>query len=448
VKKIIGFLILTVLALTFACAPPPADKADVSFRPIRERAEIISKLNTDRVNRLLLPTMRRHGIDCWVIMSREFNKDFVQTYIEDTIENKPGGHRNAYIFYDDGSDTVRRVALGTHLPHYSKLWDKSVSYHRGEGENGPSLAPILKETIEKINPKKIAVNQSRTIPMCDGLTVEMKKFLVESIGPKYAARLVSAEPLIVDFLDTRMPEEREYFREAAELSKYLHQDILSSDLITPGETTIGDLRWHLLNRMDELHLTTWYFNGLRVIREGEAERLDAESTVIQPGDLINNDIGVVYMNFHTDFKGTGYVLKPGENEVPAGLKQAFANSLRVQDAIFEVSRPGDIGHTIVAEAENLCREWGIEGVVYCHSTGIPGHGIGSSMCKNWPDRYGVRPTFPLRLGSYYAIESHAFSVIPEWGGQKISIPTEEDAYLTEDGFVYAVPRQEEIWLIR
>jgi len=163
-KKIIGFLVLTALALTFACAPPPADKADVSFRPIRERAEIISKLNTDRVNRLLLPTMRRHGIDCWVIMSREFNKDFVQTYIEDTIENKPGGHRNAYIFYDDGSDTVRRVALGTHLPHYSKLWDKSVSYHRGEGENGPSLAPILKETIEKINPKKIAVNQSRTSP--------------------------------------------------------------------------------------------------------------------------------------------------------------------------------------------------------------------------------------------------------------------------------------------
>ena len=108
----------------------------------------------------------------------------------------------------------------------------------------------------------------------------------------------------------------------------------------------------------------------------------------------------------------------------------------------------DLAEKLDVEAEKLCKEWGIDGSVYCHSTGIPGHGIGASILNNWPDRYGVRATYPLRLGAYYAIESHAISPVPEWGGQRISIATEEDAYLTKDGFAYFVPRQERIILIK
>jgi methionine aminopeptidase len=54
-----------------------------------------------------------------------------------------------------------------------------------------------------------------------------------------------------------------------------------------------------------------------------------DHTVIQPGDIVNNDIGIVYMGFHTDYKGTGYVLRPGETEPPKGLQEAFQNSLRL-----------------------------------------------------------------------------------------------------------------------
>jgi Xaa-Pro aminopeptidase len=400
------------------------------------------------VETLLLPAMRKAGIDCWIIMSREFNKDFVLQYMEDNLENMPGGHRNAYVFFDDGSDSLKKILIGTHLPRSSKLWDKMISYHRGEGDEGPSLRPYLRDIIKELDPQKIGINQSRTIPMCDGLTVEMKKFLVESIGLKYAERLVSAEHMIVDFLDTRLTEEWTYFKEAAELSKGIHHEILSRKVITPGKTTLGDIRWYIYDRLTQLQIGTWYFHGLRVIREGSAGRLDDDSVVIQPGDIVNNDIGIVYMNLHTDYKGVGYVLRPGEEEPPEGLQKALQNSLRVQDAIFEVSKPGKIGYELDVEAESLCRQWGIQGSVYCHSTGLAGHGIGASILNNWPDRYGIRATFPLRLGAYYAIESHAVSTVPEWGGQAISIATEEDAFLTEDGFAYFVPRQEKFILIK
>jgi Xaa-Pro dipeptidase len=438
------FLIFLIAAANLLAEP----SQEVKLRPLKERAGIISELNKKRVQTLLLPAMRKAGIDCWLILSREFNKDFVLQYIEDNLENTPGGHRNAYIFFDDGTDRLQKILIGTHLPRSSEIWDKMISYHSGEGEDGPSLKPYLQSTIRELDPKKIGVNQSRTIPMCDGLTVEMKKFLVESIGAKYAKRLISAESMIVDFLDTRLPEELQYFEEAAELSKMIHEEVLSRDVITPGKTTLGDIRWYIYDRLTQLQIGTWYFHGLRVIREGSEGRLEEDSVVIQHGDIVNNDIGIVYMNLHTDYKGVGYVPKPGETEPPLGLQKAHQNSLRVQDAILAVSKPGKIGYKLDMEAENLCKEWGIEGSVYCHSTGIAGHGIGASILNNWPDRYGIRAAYPLRLGAYYAIESHAVSSVPEWGGQTVSITTEEDAYLAEYGFKFVVPRQEKIILIK
>ena len=72
--------------------------------------------------------------------------------------------------------------------------------------------------------------------MCDGLTNAMKEFLVESIGSEYEKRLVSAEGMIVDFLDTRLPEELDYFREAAELTRIIHEEVLSNKVMTPGIT--------------------------------------------------------------------------------------------------------------------------------------------------------------------------------------------------------------------
>ncbi len=437
-------LILATLLLGCSSCAPDVSEHEVVGRPLRERAQIRSELNLTRVDRLILPAMRAADIDCWIIMSREFNKDFVMEYIEDNLENTPGGHRNAYIFFDDGSDTPRKILLGTHLPRGSRLWDEMVSYHRGQGDQGPSLAPLLRETIQELDPRRIGINESRTIPMADGLTVAMKDFLVDAIGPRYASRLVSAEPLIVDFLDTRLPEEMDYFREAAELSKRIHWGVL--DMIEPGVTTLGDMRWWIYETLAELDIDTWYFHGLRIHREG-SERLNADSNVVLPGDIINNDIGVIYMGFHTDYKGTGYVLKPGEMEAPAGLKQAFENALQVQDAVFEVARAGIPGHEVKTLSEEVCEEWGLDASVYSHSVGIGGHGIGAWINPAWPDRYGARTLLPLREGALYALESHALTPVPEWGGQVVSINTEEDVVLTDSGFEYVVPRQEEIRLI-
>lgn len=439
-----GIGLLLLILIGFIGCSVSDSTGNLTIRSREERAAIQSELNLKRVDTLLLPAMRENGIDCWVIMSREFHKDWVLDYIEDEA-GATGGHRNAYIFFDDGTDHVRRIAIGTHLAAESKVWDQSISYHSGEGEQGPSLKPVLRQTIAELDPKKIAVNTSRTIPFCDGLTVAMKDFLIDAIGPKYAERLVSAEPLIVDFLDTRLPEEHQYFKEAAEISVMIHEEVFSHKAIHPGITTIGQVRGYVYDRLAELKLNTWYVPIIRVMRKGGVE--SRNDTVIMPGDLIHTDIGVIYIGLYTDYQKNAYVLLPGETDAPEGLRNTLGHSLRVQDAIFEAAQAGKPGYQVKDDAEKLCREWGIEGRVYSHSTGMGGHGLGAWINPDWPDRYGARATFPLRLGAIYSIESSAAASVPEWDGQKVGMGTEEDGYLSDTGMVYYLPRQERLYLI-
>jgi len=388
--------------------------------------------------------MRKAGIDCWIVMSREFNEDPVMPYLMDVTAE--GGHRNAFMFFDDGSGQLQRVIIGTHLPSKSKIWTKTESYQTEPGINGPSLKPALRKQIEAWKPRKIGVNQSRTNPFCDGLTVEMKKFLVEAIGPEYEKKLVSAEDLIVDFLDTRLSEELQYFKEACEITMMINEEVLSNKTIIPGKTTLGEVRWSFYDRLAALDLETWFEPGVDVKRPTGEE--SSEETVIRPGDLVHTDFGLVYLGLSTDFQKTAYVLKPGETEAPKGYQKALEKALKVQDAVIQTAQVGLIAYRVWAEAETLFKSWGIQGSIYSHSIGVGGHGIGAWLNAHWPDRYSERTAYPLRLHSVIAIESSGTSEIPEWGNKKFSMGTEEDAVLTEKGYRYVIPRQEKLYLIR
>ena len=60
----VGLLLLT----TSTVAQPP------TILPERERARVVDELLDDRFTDLLPALMRREGIDCWVLISREYNR--------------------------------------------------------------------------------------------------------------------------------------------------------------------------------------------------------------------------------------------------------------------------------------------------------------------------------------------------------------------------------------
>ncbi|MDX2057098.1 MAG: hypothetical protein SFV24_04800, partial [Gemmatimonadales bacterium] len=90
------------------------------------------------------------------------------------------------------------------------------------------------------------------------------------------------------------------------------------------------------------------------------------------------------------------------------------------------------------------RTKGIEAQIYSHPIGFQGHGLGAGVA------YGSaagRPGVPLRLGSYISIELNTATAVPEWGGKKVYVMMEDDAHLTETGWRFFQPRQEQWYLI-
>jgi Xaa-Pro dipeptidase len=341
---------------------------------------------------------------------------------------------------------LTRIMIGTHLPRKSRIWDRILPYPSTYGEKGPSLQPVLTQVVNELKPKKIGINESATIPICDGLSVQMKKHLVDAIGPVYASRLVSAEPLIVDFLDTRLPEEMPIFVEAAKITEALAADLLSDAAIQPGKTTVDDLRWRARDWLMAMKVQTWFPVGISIRRQG-AKGLD-ESAVIQPGDIVHTDLGIVYSGLYTDYQRSGYVLKPGETEPPPGLRAALANNNKVHELLARVATPGKPGYVVKQEAEAVAKASGLTASIGCHSIDAGGHGIGAWFNADWPDRYSVRATFPVRLGAYTAIEFSTATPIPEWGGEVLRMGVEDSGYASEEGLKYFLPLQQQYYLVR
>jgi len=143
----------------------------------------------------------------------------------------------------------------------------------------------------------------------------------------------------------------------------------------------------------------------------------------------------------------GYVLRAGEKDAPEGLKRALANTNKLQDALFSHIKPGAKGFEVYDATMSDMKNAGIEAMIYSHSVGNQGHALGASIDFRRP--LSGTPSEPaFREGSYTAIELNTSTAVPEWGGQKVTMMMEDDAYLTRDGMKWFRPRQTAFYLIR
>jgi len=173
-----------------------------------------------------------------------------------------------------------------------------------------------------------------------------------------------------------------------------------------------------------------------------------EAAVIGRGDVVHLDFGLVYMGLSSDWQKMAYVLLPGEKRAPAGLEKALDNTNVLQDAVVRLSRPDKAAADVFDETMAEMKAKGIAAQVYSHPLGPQGHGLGASIDFRSAKREPDMPLKKLRLGSYLALELNTATEVPEWGGQKVTMMAEDPVYLTENGWVFFVPRQESLYLIK
>ncbi|MFM8566261.1 MAG: M24 family metallopeptidase [Gemmatimonadota bacterium] len=397
----------------------------------------------------LLPMMRSHGVAMWIVVNEEFHDN---PLVAQVAPPRPyTGNRDLFVFVDAGEAGLKKFAVtGYTEENLARFFDAPTS------EPLPPAA-TLRRLWEQYQPRTIALGIGGGRGQTRALGFDAHRLISEAMGPDAVARFVSDAPLATEYLDTRLPAELEHYRTAVTVTEEIVRRALSSEVITPDRTTVGDVRRALYDMLWAAGVRTWFQPDLRVQRGGGANAssrgflaVAPESLVIRPGDLVHVDFGLTYMGFDTDWQKMAYVLKPGETDAPAGLKAALANTNTLQDALMlRAARPGRTGGDVFNQTMAEMRTKGIEAMVYSHPLGNQGHGLGASIdfrAALRSDTLGLAQR--LREGSYMSIELNTATPVPEWGGQKVFVMMEDCAYLTADGYRFFRPRQEAFYLIR
>jgi Xaa-Pro aminopeptidase len=447
-KKIVFFAVFVTWILLFCLAALPASPDFPAVLNIRDRADLVFRITQKRLEKLLPEFMRQTGFDMWIITCNEDNLDPIfKTMIP--YENWCP-ITQIIVFFDWGPEKgVERmnVSRTNMMGLYENVWDAGAWDKQKKESQWDCLGRIVRER----DPKRIGINEGEIQWAAGGLTVVLKKRLVDAIGPKYSARLESAEPLATLWAETLLDEEIDLMKQTAAISHGIIAETFSSEVITPGYTTVDELRFHYWQRVADfgLDLAFYPFFSIRGRQAADIEKYGKNDKVIRPGDFIHCDVGLKYMYYNSDHQEWAYILRVGETDVPESFKRIMAEGNRLQDVYCSEFKTGLTGNKLLARILITAKKKGIpDPRVYSHSLGYFLHEPGPLIGLPWeqvnnPGRGDVK----LVPNSCFTVELSVTMPVPQWGGQKLRLSLEQDIVFTGDAVAFLDGRQTRFHLI-
>jgi hypothetical protein len=442
---------VTLLLASFAQAAQPQfeqgrlhnSAADYQVLSPRQRIVPENHILLERLENLLPQLMAEADLDMWLVINREYAEDPVYF----TLVPQPtfAARRTTMLLFSRQADgsvaklSVNRYPLGA---PYQSAW---------AGGDLTQQWQALADEMVKHNPKSIGINISEHWPVADGLTSGLHQQLLEALPTEYHSRLVSAEKLVVRWLEQRTASELALYPQIVSLARSVIAEAFSNKVITPGVTTTDDVAWYMRERFEQLNLPVWFMPDVNLQRAGIACEADnpfcGSSGIIQRGDVLHTDVGICYLKLCTDTQEMAYVLKIGEAAVPEGLKAALATGNRWQDLLTREFKTGRSGNQILAATINASKKAGINSSTYTHAIGFVGHAPGPTIGM-WDNQgpTAVQGDWPLYANTAYAIEGNIKKAVPEWSQQQLQIKLEQSAYFDGKRVIYLAGRQT-VWHI-
>jgi Xaa-Pro aminopeptidase len=415
---------LLVFLPALVSSAQPAQYPDPALRVLthREQAPLVKGWIAKRFETVLPQLMTREGIDMWIIVSREYNDDPVFRSMAPLTTFSSRRRTILAFFNPGGGKPFERVSVGRF--DYDGLFTLVPTANDAQYEG-------LRKFVEERDPKVIGINESDAWNHADGLTANEKRRLNNALGAKYAARMKSAEMLAVSWLETKIPEELEAYRHVMKAAHLVIREAFSNKVITPGTTTSEDVVWWMRQRVAEMGHGNWFHPSITIHRQGGSP---PTSNVIQRGDMLHTDFGLVYLGFSTDTQHNAYILKAGESDAPQGLKDGLKAANRLQDLTIQFAKQGRTGNQALAEARAQAMKEGIVPSIYCHPIGYHGHAAGPPIgMTDYQEGVPVRGDYVFRPNTWHSIELNVTHKVPEWGGQAVRFALEEDAAILADG---------------
>ena len=303
---------------------------------------------------------------------------------------------------------------------------------------------------------------------------EAREDLTALLSETMRSRLRDSEALEVEFLQEHPPEAISVFEHVARVSYEVYAEAFSNIAVTPDVTTSDDLNWWIRYRYKSLGLETFDHPTVTVQREkslrakygdpdeafqiADAPR-NGYNVVLRRGDLIFADTGIKYFGLNTDAQQCAYILRPGETEMPEGLRQAFANSRRLQDIVMEEIRPTRTGGEVWDASMARAEDENLRADLYSHPLPLylmryelngrllhlERYGTGPDIGR---DEGGHERNFLIGSNTVYALEQDVLYAVPEWDGQEVRMLMETNIAVTDHDARLLGGRQASCYLIR
>lgn len=435
----------------------------------RARIEPENRMLTERLENLLPKLMAETEIDLWLVLNREYAEDPV--YYSLVPQPSFAARRTTMlVFHRKADGTVDRLSVNRYPlgKPYAAAWS---------GGDLDAQWKALGELIVAKDAKRIGINVSRHWPVADGLTKGLHERLLAVLPAEHQQRLVSAEELVVRWLETRSAGEIAVYPHIMAIARGVIAEGFSSRVITPGVTTTDDVAWYLRERFESMGLPIWfmpYVNAQRPFDPAQVQNFDGDpdtllnsaqakpgekcerdtdfcgvSGVIQPGDVLHTDVGICYLKLCTDTQEMAYVPRAGEEGVPQGLIDAMATGNRWQDLLTAQFVSGRSGNEILARTRAAAEKEGIVSSTYTHPLGMFGHAPGPTIGM-WDNQGPTADNgdWPLHASTVYAIEGNIKQRVPEWGDQWVQIKLEQGALFDGERVIYLAGRQTRWHVVR
>jgi hypothetical protein len=196
--------ILFGFLLTAALPAFPAGQKFPAVLSIRDRAALVYQITQKRLDQLLPGMMRETGFDMWIISCNEDNPDPIFETMMPYENWNP--ITQILVFFDQGPEKgIERLNVSRTDTQglFKNVWDAAAWDTQKKESQWDCLGRIVRER----DPKRIGINEGEVQWAAGGLTVVLKNRLVEAVGPTYASRLQSAEPLATWWSETLLDEE-------------------------------------------------------------------------------------------------------------------------------------------------------------------------------------------------------------------------------------------------
>jgi Xaa-Pro aminopeptidase len=319
------------------------------------------------------------------------------------------------------------------LGHYTEI----IPYVKGIGEP-------LRETLTRLDPRRVAINYSTDDEMADGLSHGMYLLLQDTLRTTpFGKRLISSEGIVSRLRSRKLEPELERITRACTETVDLFAQLDKRLKVGMTEKEIAAVMVEIMERKglerawDPEHCPA-VFTG----PESAGAHAGPTDRRMEPGHLMNVDFGMRHQGFCSDLQRTWYCLRPQEAEPPAAVMKGFD---AVRDAVHKAAaflKPGVKGHEVDAVSRAHIVGQGFDEYPHAlgHQIGRQAHDGAGLLCPVW-ERYGEKPFSVVEEGQCYTLEPRA--QVPGHGVATV----EEIVVVTKDGCRFLSAPQTEIMLV-